>query len=91
MESDGSVIQKFQDEGGNFPLDISNAGYYYIDRFYNQSFVQFSQEEKEQILESLVSLINDIAEEKDVIAFLTLLSKLSSVIIHEHTPFSKMQ
>ena len=91
MESDGSVIQKFQDEGGNFPLDISNAGYYYIDRFYAQSFTQYSQEEKDQIMESLVLSINDIAKEKDAIAFLILLSKLSSIIMHEHTPFSNRQ
>ena len=87
-ESGDSVIQKFQDEDKDIPLDTSNAGYYYIDRFYTHSFVQFSQEEKDQILESLVLSINDTAKEKDAISFLAQLSKLSSIIIHEHTPFS---
>lgn len=85
---DDLEISKSEYDEPAIALNESNAIYYYLDRFYKKHFSSLSKECKISSVLDLLTELEAIPETGDLVGFLTILSKISSITIHEHNPYS---
>ena len=86
---DDLEISKSEYAEPSIAINESNAIYYYLDRFYKQSFSNLSKHDKISSVLDLLQELDIIPETSDLVGFLTILSKISSITIHEHNPYSR--